>query len=120
VPAFEFTLFLEGADLFSEGSKSAREELPMESGGLDVSLHDAGLVGADAELFERALPYRSQDFFEGAQFGGENGVEYVTFDLVAATEDEAVNWAAAMLRYALPRARIAGVRRGPYGSVRIR
>jgi hypothetical protein len=119
VPRFEFTLFVEGADLFSEESERALEELSMDSGGLDVGLRDGELVGADAELVERALRHRSRDFFESAQFGREDDVEYVTFSLEAAGEDEAVDWAAHMLRHALPRVRVSGVRRGPYGSLRI-
>ena len=119
MPAFEFTVFVDGVDLFSEEAENATTYLGVDVGGLLADSVDGDLVGHDADLVHRLLRYRGSDFFENASFGRDDDLQYVTFRLDTEAEDTAVQWAIAMLTYALPDLRVVSVEPGPYGDMRI-
>jgi hypothetical protein len=106
VPDFEFTLFVDGVDLFE--AQDALEQLAVDAAGVGI---ERGL---------RALPYRGGDFFENVMFGRDRDVQYAVFRLDTTTEDEAMQWAAAMLTYALPGLRVVSISPGGYGELDIR
>jgi hypothetical protein len=119
VPAFEFTVFVEGVDLLSEEAENATAYLGVDVGGLVAESVDDDLSRDDLDRVDRLLRYRGSDCFANASFGREDDVQYVTFRLDEA-EDTAVQWATAMLTYALPGLRVVSVRPGPYGELRIK
>jgi hypothetical protein len=120
VPAFEFTVFVDGVDLSSEQVHNAIDYLGVDVGGLIADSSDGDLADVDAELVDRLFRYRGSGFFANASFGREDELQYVTFRLDADAEDTAAQWAIAMLTYALPGLRVLSVRPGPYGELRIK
>jgi hypothetical protein len=120
VPPFEFTLFVEGVDLLSDRVQDAFERLGVEAGGFEVETIDGDVVGGDIDRLLRALRYRGSGFFEDVLFGREGDAQFAVFKLDAASEDEAVQWAAAMLTYACPGLRVICVQSGRHGTMDIR
>ena len=120
MPLFEFTLFVDGVDLLSERVQDAFERLGVEADGFAVETIDGDVVDGDIDRLLRPLRYRGSGFFEDVLFGREGDAQFAAFRLDAATEDEAVQWAAAMLTYACPGLRVISAKRGRHGTMDIR
>jgi hypothetical protein len=120
VPHFEFTVFVDGVDLLSDHAQGVLEQLGVKTEGTEIETAEGEIVGADADLVLRTLRYRGGDFFENVMFGRDGDVQYAVCCLDTATEEEAVQWAAAMLTYALPGLRVVAVTPGRHGKVDIR
>jgi hypothetical protein len=112
VPAFEFTLLIGGVDVLSDESQDQLAQLGDEFA--------VGLGYPAPGLTRRSLRYRGGDFFANALFGREGDVQYATFRLGAPTEDVAVQWATAMLAYALPGLRVVAAETGRRRAVDIK